>query len=40
MSIKNKDRRTTREKNKIIIIEYIFFIIKFQISDIKSDKYR
>ena len=40
MSINNKDSRIAKEKTKIIIVKYIFFIIKFQISDIKSDKYR
>jgi len=40
MSMNNKVDRIIKEIIKIIIIEYIFFIIKFQISDIRSDKYR
>jgi|GEM_PF-5836278 hypothetical protein len=40
MSMNNKVDRIIRKIIKIIIIKYIFFIIKFQISDIKSDKYR
>jgi len=40
MSMNNKIDKIIRKMIEIIIIKYIFFIIKFQISDIESDKYR